>query len=35
MDGVADERVKPDLLRDTFRLIDFEPCDVYKEKQNI
>ena len=33
MDGVADERVKPDLLRDTFRLIDFEPYDVYREKQ--
>ena len=33
MDGVADERVKPDLLRDTFRLIDFEPYDVYRERQ--
>ena len=35
MDGLADERVKPDLLRDTFRLIDFEPYEVYKEKQKI
>ena len=33
MDGVADERVKPDLLRDTFRLIDFEPYDVYRDRQ--
>lgn len=35
MDGLADERVKPDLLRDTFRLIDFEPYDVFKDKQQI
>lgn len=32
MDGVADSRVKPELLRDTFSLIDFEPVDVYLEK---
>jgi tubulin polyglutamylase TTLL2 len=25
MDGAADSRVKPELLRDTFKLIDFEP----------
>ena len=32
MDGVADSRVKPDLLKDTFQLIDFEPVDVYLDK---
>ena len=32
MDGVADQRVKPELLRDTFSLIDFEPVDVHLEK---
>ena len=30
MDGPADQRVKPDLLKDTFKLIDFEPMEVYK-----
>jgi tubulin polyglutamylase TTLL2 len=32
MDGAADQRVKPELLRDTFKLIDFEPYDVYNER---
>ena len=32
MDGVADSRVKPDLLRDTFKLLEFEPQDVYNER---
>ena len=32
MDGIADQRVKPELLRDTFSLIDFEPVDVHLEK---
>jgi tubulin polyglutamylase TTLL2 len=32
MDGAADSRVKPELLRDTFRLLDFEPQEVYHEK---
>lgn len=30
MDGPADHRVKPDLLKDTFKLIDFEPMEVYQ-----
>jgi tubulin polyglutamylase TTLL2 len=25
MDGAADSKVKPELLRDTFKLVDFEP----------
>jgi D-alanine-D-alanine ligase-like ATP-grasp enzyme len=25
MDGAADQKVKPDLLRDTFKLLDFLP----------
>jgi hypothetical protein len=29
MDGVADQKVKPDLLRETFKLLDFEPYDNY------
>lgn len=29
MDGVADSRVKPDLLKDTLKLIDFEPAAKY------
>ena len=32
VDGIADQRVKPELLRDTFSLIDFEPVDVHLEK---
>ena len=32
MDGVADQRVKPDLLKDTFKLLDFEPQDAYHER---
>ena len=35
MDGRADENIKPDLLRDLFRLIDFEPYDVFNEKKKI
>jgi len=34
MDGVADQRVKPDLLKDTFKLIDFEPYEEYVERFN-
>lgn len=29
MDGIADQRVKPDLLTDTLKLISFEPYDVF------
>jgi hypothetical protein len=29
MDGMADSRVKPDLLKDTLKLIDFEPMEKY------
>ena len=32
MDGVADSRVKPDLLRDTLQLVNFEPVEVLEEK---
>lgn len=32
MDGAADTRVKPELLRDTFKLVDFEPQEVYNER---
>jgi len=35
MDGPADQRVKPDLLKDTFKLINFEPYEVYNGRQNI
>ena len=35
MDGVADSRVKPDLLKDTFGLIDFEPAAKYHERIRI
>lgn len=34
MDGAADSRVKPELLRDTFKIIDFEPYDAYNERMN-
>ena len=34
MDGPADQRVKPDLLKDTFKLIDFEPMEVYQKRDN-
>ena len=34
MDGVADSKVKPELLRDTFKLIDFETYEVYHDKIN-
>ena len=34
MDGPADQRVKPDLLKDTFKLIDFEPMEVYLRGNN-
>ena len=34
MDGAADSRVKPELLRDTFKLIDFEPQEVFNERNN-
>ena len=34
MDGAADSRVKPELLRDTFKLIDIEPYDAYNERIN-
>jgi hypothetical protein len=33
MDGAADQRVKPELLRDTFKLVDFEPQSVYNERK--
>jgi len=29
MDGPADERVKPELLRDTLRLLNFQPYEDY------
>jgi glutathione synthase/RimK-type ligase-like ATP-grasp enzyme len=29
MDGAADRRVKPDLLRDTLKLVNFEPMSMY------
>ena len=32
MDGAADLRVKPELLRDTFKLLDFEPQQVYNDR---
>lgn len=32
MDGVADQRVKPDLLKDTLRLVDFEPYEMFHER---
>ena len=32
MDGVADSKVKPELLRDTFKLIDFVPYEDYHNK---
>ena len=35
MDGVADSRVKPDLLKDTFGLINFEPVAKYHERIKI
>jgi len=35
MDGVADSRVKPDLLKDTFQLVEFEPFDKFHERANI
>ena len=35
MDGAADSRVKPDLLRDTFKIIDFEPAAAYHERMKI
>jgi hypothetical protein len=34
MDGVADSKVKPELLRDTFKLIDFEQYEAYNNKIN-
>ena len=33
MDGLADSKVKPDLLRDTFRLINFESYEQFNEKE--
>ena len=33
MDGIADSRVKPELLKDTFKLIDFEPYEVFNERE--
>ena len=35
MDGAADSKVKPELLRDTFRIIDFEPAAAYHERMRI
>lgn len=35
MDGVADSKVKPDLLRDTFKMINFEPFEKYDDRINI
>jgi len=29
MDGVADSKVKPELLRDTLKMINFEPFEKY------
>ena len=35
MDGPADSKVKPDLIKDTLRLIDFEPYEVYNKKSQM
>jgi len=35
MDGLADRKVKPELLKDTFKLINFEPFEKYDERTNI
>ena len=35
MDGVADSIVKPDLLKDTLKLIDFEPAAKYHQRITI
>jgi tubulin polyglutamylase TTLL2 len=32
MDGPADKKVKPDLLRETFQMINFEPFEVHQQK---
>lgn len=33
MDGVADRKVKPDLLKETFQMINFMPFEVYQTQQ--
>jgi hypothetical protein len=35
MDGTADSKVKPELIRDTLRLIDFEPFEVFNQKSQM
>lgn len=35
MDGRADSLVKPDLLKDTLKMIDFEPQAKYHERITI
>jgi hypothetical protein len=32
MDGAADQRVKPDLLAELFRMVNFEPMDVFQDR---
>ena len=35
MDGVADSKVKPELLKDTFRLLNFESYEQFNDKERI
>ena len=35
MDGLADKKVKPELLRDTLKMINFEPFEKYDDRINI
>lgn len=35
MDTTTDYRIKPDLLKDTFKLIDFEPFEKFHDRINI
>lgn len=34
MDGVADRKVKPDLLKETFQMINFMPFEVFQSQQS-
>lgn len=34
MDGAADQKVKPEMLKDTFKLLNFESYDVYHDRLN-
>ena len=35
MDGLADSKVKPEMLKDTFRLLNFESYEQFNERENI